>query len=283
MKRANVFALILASGLFVSYQAVAQTVLTPKISGNELTAKITLGLGIEADLTITFEQVVGLNPAALSLSATLLDPTDPALLARLPEGGAVSVPVSFPVLVRIEPTASSALSFSGVSRISLHTHNLTLGANSPLRLFKAPQSSGPFRDMTGFLAIGSVRAGGGTDAYSDFLIVADARPVDTVIVGKFDALQAALTAHAASMPPAVLQDLQGRLSNARGLYEAGSLSAAITAITAFGDEVKRQSGTAIPDVYRANSSLINVAGLLRSAADTLKFSLSVSSSQPSLP
>ena len=94
------------------------------------------------------------------------------------------------MLVRIEPTASSALSFSGISRISLHTHNLTMGTNSALRLFKAPQSSGAFRDMTGFLAIGSVRAGGGTNSYSDFLIVVDARPVDTVIVGKFDALQA---------------------------------------------------------------------------------------------
>lgn len=283
MKRANVFALTFISGLFASSLAVGQTVLTPKISGNELTAKIQLGPGIEADLTITFEQVVGLNPAALSLSATLLDPTDPALLARLPEGGAVSVPVSFPVLVRIEPTASSALSFSGISRISLHTHNLTLGTNSPLRLFKAPQSSGPFQDMTGFLAIGSVRAGGGTNSYSDFLIVVDARPVDTVIVGKFDALQASLTAHAASMPPAVLQDLQGRLNSARGLYEAGSFPAAINAVGAFAEEVKRQSGAAIPDVYRANSPVINVAGLLRSAADTLKFSLTVKSSQPLLP
>jgi hypothetical protein len=282
MKRANVFALTLVSGLFTSSLAVGQTVLTPKISGNELTAKIQLGAGIEADLTITFEQVVGLNPAALSLSATLLDPTDPTVLARLPEGGAVTVPVSFPVLVRIEPTASSALSFSGISRISLHTHNLTLGTNSALRLFKAP-SSGPFQDMTGFLAIGSVRAGGGTNSYSDFLIVVDARPLDTVIVGKFDALQTALTAHAASMPPAVHQDLQSRLNNARGLYDGGSFSAAINAVGAFAEEVKRQSGAAIPDVYRANSPVINVAGLLRSAADTLKFSLTVKSSQPSLP
>ena len=282
MKRTTLFFLALSLGLLVS-PAFSQPALTPKISGDELTAKVQLPGGIEADLTMQFEQVVGLNPGALSLSATIVDPTDPALLARLPEGGLVGVTVGFPVLVRIEPTASSALSFSGISRIALHTHNLTLGAQSPLRLFKAPQSSGTFQDMTGFLAIGSVRAGGGTNSYSDFLIVADARPVDTVIVGKFDALQTALNAHAASLPPAVVSDLQGRLNNARGLYEGGSFSAAISAIGAFAEEVKRQSGAAIPDVYRANSPLINVAGLLRSSADTLKFSLTVRSSQPSLP
>lgn len=282
MRRAAVFSLALCFGLLAS-TAVAQPVLTPRISGNELTAKIQLPGGIEADLTMQFEQVVGLNPSALSLSATIVDPSDPALLARLPEGNLVGVAAGFPVLVRIEPTASSALSFAGISRIALHTHNLTLAAQSPLRLFKAPQGAGPFQDMTGFLAIGSVRAGGGTDSYSDFLIVVDARPVDTVIAGKFEVLRTALNAHAASIPPAVVSDLQGRLNNVRGLYESGALSAAISAIGAFAEEVKRQSGAAIPDVYRANSPLVNVAGLLRSSADTLKFSMTVKSSQPSLP
>jgi hypothetical protein len=37
--------------------------------------------------------------------------------------------------------------------------------------------------------------------------------------------------------------------------------------------VKAQSGSAIPDVWRANSTLVNVAGILRASADTLRFSL----------
>lgn len=282
MRRAAVFSLALCFGLLAS-TAVAQPVLTPRISGNELTAKIQLPGALEADLTLQFEQVVGLNPNALVLSATLVDPMDPALLARLPEGGLVGIPAGFPVLVRIEPTASSPLSFSGVSRVSVYTHNLTLGAHSPLRLLKAPHGSGAFQDITGFLELGSVRAGGGTDGYSDFLIVADTRPVDTVIGLKFDAIQDALTAHAAVVPSPVLQDLQARLQNARALFQAGSISAAINAVIAFGEEIKRQSGASIPDVYRANSPLVNVAGLLRSGADTLKFSLTVKSNQPSVP
>ena len=283
MKPAKVSLLTLASGLLASSLAVGETVLVPKISGNELTAKIHLAPGVEADLSIVFEQAVGLNPSALSLTATLLDPADPALLARLPAGGLVTIPAGFPVLVRVEPTPSSALSFSGISRVSLYTHSLTFGANSPLRLFKAPQGGGAFQDMTGFLELGSVRAGGGTDSYSDFLIVAEARPVGEVIAAKFDAVQSALTANASAIAPAVLQDLQNRLNDARALYQAGSLAAAINAIGAFGEEVKRQSGAAIPDVYRANSTLVNVAGLLRCGADTLKFSLTVKSNQPPVP
>lgn len=256
-------------------QAQGQVILTPNISGNELTAKIQLPGGIEADLAITFEQAVGLHPAALTLSAALLDPSDPSLLARLPAGGLVSLPAGFPVLVRVEPTASSALSFSGISKVSLYTHALTLTTNSPLRIFKAPNSAGTFQDMTGFLELGSVRAGGGTGGYSDFMIVADTRLLDTVIVDKFDALQSSLNAHASAMPAAVASDLQQRLADARGLYQAGSTSGAIAAVVSFADEVKKQSGSAIADVYRANSSVVNVAGLLRAGADTLKFSLAV--------
>lgn len=256
-------------------QAQGQVVLTPKISGNELTAKIQLPGGIEADLAMTFEQAVGLHPAALSLSAALLDPSEPSLLTRLPAGGLVSLPVGFPVLVRVEPTASSALSFSGISRVSLYTHALTLTSNSPLRIFKAPNATGTFQDMTGFLELGSVRAGGGTGSYSDFIIVADTRPVAAVITEKFDSLQSALNTHSATMPAAVASDLQQRLAHARGLHEAGSTSGAISAVISFADEVKKQSGSAIPDVYRANSSVVNVAGLLRAGADTLKFSLAV--------
>jgi len=283
MHRIKVFTSLLLFAAAFAPIAHAQQALTQKISGNEITAKIQLPGGIEADLAITFEQVVGLNPGALTLSAALLDPSDPSLLARLPAGGLVSFPAAFPVLVRVEPTASSALSFSGVSKLSIYTQALPMTVNSPLRMFKAPNSAGTFQDMTGFLEHGSVRAGGGTGNYSDFVIVADTRPVDTVIADKFDSVQSTLTTHASTMPPAVVNDLQQRLANARNLYQAGSISGAISAVLALGEEVKKQSGSAIPDVYRANSSVVNVAGLLRAGADTLKFSLAVKANSVPVP
>ena len=264
---------VLVSILVLSASPVpglAQTALTPTISGNELTARIELAGGVAADLNITFEKVVGLNANALALSATVVDPSDLALLSRL--GSGVSIPSGFPVLVRIEPSASSALAFEGVYNLSLYTHNLTFAPNSPLRLYRAP-AGGNFQDMTGYLQAGSVRAGGSGPGFSEFLIAADTRAVDSVIAGKFDAVQSQLAANSAAMSPAVAADLQQRLNQARAAYDAGAVAAAIDGVAGFADQVKKQSGAAIPNVWRANGGPTNVAGLLRAGADTLKFSL----------
>ena len=260
--------------LCISGAAEAQTALTPQISGNGLTATIQLPGGIGADLSIVFEQVVGLNASALSLSVSLIDPTDASLLSRLPDPSRVAIPLAFPVLVRVEPTSTSALSFSGIYRISLHTQNLTF--QTSWRLLKAPEG-GPFKDITDSLEMGSTRVGGGGGTTSEFLVVTEGRLVDTVISEKFDAVQNLLTANASSMPASVLHDLQQQLSNARSLWSAGSTVAATSAVQSFSDSVKAHSGSDIPDVWRANSSLVNVAGLLRSAANTLKFSLTAKS------
>jgi hypothetical protein len=264
----------------ISMPGLGQTAIDPTISGNELTARIDLGGGLAADLTVTFESVVGLNANALALTATTVNPKDLSFLSRLPSG--VSVPSGFPVVVKIEPTASSALSFEGVYKLSLYTHNLTLQANSPLRLYRAPQGAA-FGDMTGSLQAGSVRAGGSGPGFSEFLIAADTRSVDSVINGKFDALGAQLSANAAAIDDAVEADLQQWLSQARAAYDTGALVAAIDGIAAFGDEVKKQSGAAIPNVWRANGGPTNVAGLLRAGADTLKFSLVFKSNLTALP
>jgi uncharacterized protein DUF6689 len=274
---------VLFSVLLLSASPVpgfAQTALSPTITGNELTARIELAGGVAADLTITFEKVVGLNPGALALTATLVNPSDLGLVGRL--GTGVSIPTGFPVVVRIEPSASSALAFEGVYKLSLYTHNLTLGANSPLRLYRAP-SGGNFQDMTGYLQAGSVRAGGSGPGFSEFVIAADTRNVDSVIAGKFDALQGHLSANTSAISPTAAADLQQRLNQARAAYNAGALPAAIDGVAAFGGEVKNQSGAAIPDVWRANGGPANVAGTLRSAADTLKYSLVFKSNLTPLP
>jgi uncharacterized protein DUF6689 len=268
MRRIQALGLLVLLFCVLAPPARAVTV-TPTVNGNELTGRIEFVGGVAADLTITFEQAVGLNAGSLSITATLINPLDATLLARLPSGA--SIPAGFPVLLEIQPAAGSTLTFSGTYRLSLYTHNLNLSA--PLRLFRGP-STGPLADMTGFLEVGSVRAGGTGPGYSQFLIVLDPRPLDPVIVAKFDFLQALLTAHSGSMPPAVAAALQQQLASARSLSDSGDTSGAITAVAAFATSVKDQSGTAIPDVWQANNpGLANVAGLLRAAADTLKFSL----------
>ena len=242
------------------------------VSGNEVLGSFDIG-GIGADLRIDFESVVGLTPSALDVTATLVNPVDPALLSRLPPGGLVGIPVGYPVVVRISPSVSSALSFEGVYTVSFHTHNLHLDPNVPFSLFKS-YDGGPFKDITRSEGRGSFRDDGSGGDFSEFLIVLDLRPIDAVVAGKFDDVQGLLTNNADSISPDVLAALQSNLSQARTLYQSGAIRDAIDEMTKFSRYVKAHSGEDIPDVWRANCSpLINVAGLLRSGADTLKFSL----------
>ncbi|MBV8199706.1 MAG: hypothetical protein JOZ15_03690 [Acidobacteria bacterium] len=263
----------------VSTAAVAaQGIGNLTISGNQVTATLDLQ-GISADLTLTFEQAVGLTAGNLGLSAQLVNPQDPNLLSRLPAGGLVTLPGAFPVLVRVQPPAGGGLSFSGVYTLDLHTHNLELTANCPLRLFSAPDG-GPFDDITGNMGTGSYRVRGSKGSFSDFLIVADARPTSGVVNQKFDALSGLLSTYAGAIPGPVLDDLTRQLQAARGYFQAGDRVDAATAVNGFAATVQRNSGAGIPDVWRASGDLPNVAGRLRAAAGTLSFSLSLAPATP---
>ena len=277
--------------LALGTRALAQTPIPLTISGKEAKGSFYLPGGIEGDLSISFEEVLGLNEDALDASARLVDPLDSVILSRLP-GQNVSVPEAFPVVIRIEPTASGALTFAGVVSVSLHTHNLVLVSDSPLALYSGP-ADGPLRDITRFVGVGSYRAGGSSGGFSEFMIVADARPLDTVIAEKFEILETSLnddldrTNEELAVVPIgnsrkilrarhrvdAVSEARRRLSQARALYGTGSTASATAEVTSLLDYVKLQSGEAISDVWRASDSRSNIAGLRRAAADTLRFSL----------
>jgi hypothetical protein len=252
--------------------AAAQGISNLSISGSQATATIDLP-GVAADLSLTFEGVVGLTPQNLGLSARLVNPL--ALLARLPAGGLLSIPVAFPVEVSIHPPPAGGLSFSGIQSLELHVFNLSLIPGSPLRLFTS-SGGGAFHDITGAIGSGSYRARGTTGSFSEFLIVADLRPAATVINEKFDAVDSLLAGDGGLMPAALASDLTSKIHAARAMYAGGDLIGASRAVGAFADTV-RNSGGAIPDVWRASGDLTNVAGLLRAAASTLQFSLNLAS------
>lgn len=257
--------------LLAAPPADATGVVNPKVEGDTLEAKIRLP-GVGADLTVAFEQVVGLSAESLGLSAGLLDAGDLlALQSRLPSG-LVSVPAGFPVLVTIEPPATGGLSFSGVVSIELYTHDLAYVPGSPLRLFAAPLG-GSFDDITETTAGGSYRVRGHKGDFSEFLIVADLRPVDVAIVEKFTSLDAELTSHGSSISPTVYSQLVTLLAEAEAAYRSDDLVTAISKVEELAAAVKAASGTGIPDVWRSSRDLVNVAGVLRAGAGTLRFSL----------
>lgn len=239
-------------------------------AGNKLVHEIDIG-GFSADLTIEFEQVVGLNQSNLGISVEVINPLSLGLLKRLPDS-AVSLLSGFPVKVTIEPTASGGLSFSGVVKVELYTHDLQYTAGSPFRMYSAPLG-GDFIDVTSSNASGSYRSGGTKGTFSEFILVADVRPLSAQVQDKFDRLDGLLSIHASTMPAAVYDGLVALVDAAAAAYDDGDLTAAIGYVEDFDAEVQDHSGSDIPDVWRSARDLTNVAGELRAAAATLRFSL----------
>lgn len=242
------------------------------IDGNTASAEISLSGGIAADLTITFEQAVGLTAANLGLDAELVSATNLTLLSRLPQ--LASIPTGFPVLVTIEPPSTGGLSFSGMATVGIYTHNLMYTAGTPLRLFSAPVG-GAFRDVTDEVSSGSYRVRGAKGDFSQFLIVADVRNVDTVIGEKFGRAEDLLDEHWNAIGSNLASQLDTHLGNAHTAWLAGQTVSALSHVESFLKKLEQASSSDLPDVWRSARDLDNVEGLLRAAGETLHFSLTL--------
>ena len=263
---------VLGAVLFLAPPARAQGVVDLEVVGNVVTGVIELPGGLVADLRLGFEEQEGLDLETLRFRARLVSPLDLLLKRRLPSG--TGIPVAFPVLLEISPTAASQLTFTGTYSLELHTHALIYTPDTRLRIFKAP-AGGKFEDVTQAMGMGSYRARAGGKSFSDFLIVLDLRTDNSIISGKYAALDATLRANQASIDPAVYQQLRGLFTASNDAYKGGQLAAAIGYLEVFATTVVENSGAKIPDVWQASSSLVNVAGALRVESGTLRFSLLV--------
>lgn len=269
--RARPFAIAFCLLLLAGPAQAAPGLSNWKIDGNVVHADIAVG-SVAATLTLRFEDVVGLTPANLGVTVKLVDPL--SLVGRL--GSGIALPAAFPLVVKISPPEGSGLSFSGVVGVELYTHNLLYTIGSPLRLYSAPDG-GTFTDITTFVGSGSVRSGGTKPTFSEFIIAVDLRPLNSVITTKFSDLGGILNQHVGSLNPAVQSELLGLYNAAANAWAAGQIVAAITYLEAFDDQVVRYSGRQIPDVWRSSGDLTNVAGSLRAAAATLRYSLTLAS------
>ena len=262
--------LLAAAALPAAGQSIAGIV-SWTVTGDTAQAVVSLPGGLGGDLTLTFEDAVGLNLSNLGISAQVVNPFSLPLLSRLPVGSLLS---ALPVLLRIEPPASGGLAFSGLVNLEIHTHNLNYTTGCPLRIFSAPLG-GPFRDITTAMGPGSYRARGSSGGFSEFLILIELRPVNQVINGKLDRLEDLLEDYEGGMPGTVYADLEARLEDIRDDFESGATAAAIEGVDDFIEVVQDHAGTDIPNVWRSARDVQNVAGYLRAAALTLRFSLAL--------
>ncbi len=261
---------VLVAGLLaVSGVASAQSVpVAVDVSGNVATVRVGDPVHPLADLTITFDDASGLDAASLGVSAKLIDLSDPAMLARLPDPRLTRPDPALPLLVTIEPPFAGGLSFRRTARIELHTHALTYSVGSSYRLIKAPLG-GSFRDITDEIASGSVRSRGTTKGFSQFLIVADLRETGVVVAEKFGWLRADVDA----LPVAEQPAFDSLVDAAQTAVDSSDYANAIAALDAVRARAAARAGSAIPDVWRASRDTDNQAGALIADATTLKFSV----------
>ena len=265
LRHAWVLALLACWSLAAQAQPVPVAV---TVSNNVATVRVGFPNNTLADVTLIFDQAVGLSPAALGISAELVDINNPALLSRLPSPTLTRLNSALPVMITIEPPTNGGLIQRRVTHVDVHTHLLAYTTGSTFRLFKA-QLNGPFRDITGEVAPGSVRTRGTTPGWSQFVILADLRPTGTVIEQKYAYLRTQL----ALVAPAERLPLTGMLNTSEDHLADGNFAGAIERLDAFRARVSARAGIGIPDVWKATRTVNNNAGELLAGADTLAFSI----------
>jgi hypothetical protein len=280
--------LFLAVLLFGSLNA-SGALIDPTIDGNQISGKIELPGNISAELTVRFEKVVGLSLDNLGLSIHSVDILDPTLLSRLPvsDPGSLlastplSVPASFPVLIRIDPPAQGGLAFEGVVEVEIYTQQLQYQPGSPIRLFTAPSATAAFHDITDMLSGGSVRTRSGGGHFSDFLIVLESRTLVSVINDKFSRLDDLLAEHAAAISSLLFNDLSDLVDQAYLAWTQGQSGQAMQLLSSFQSACSQAAAAGeLDNVWRSTRDIRNIDGELRSAARTLRFSLSLATNLP---
>jgi hypothetical protein len=299
---AGVLSMALASA------ASAQVVVT--VDGDTAHATISLtdnnGTTYDADVTIVFDTPENLTPAALNLTATIIDPAqiNPRLafdqygnpncyVSVIPLGTfCPTIDSAFPVMVTVEPivlpwlftsgfdggdSGDGVFSFLNNYQLEIHTHDLAYTDRSPYRVFKAP-IGGNFHDITTDTAPGSMRARGRGGAFSQFVIANDPRSnvgllgAGAVAVSTEKILELDTRILAAILSDGLRLDLLDLLAQVNALLLI-DLTGALSALDSLIDLLDVNAGTDIANVWRADHTVVNDAGEMQELAETLRFSM----------
>jgi hypothetical protein len=293
--RGLISAFVGAAGLALATAAPAQVVVT--VDGDTAYATISLtddnGTTYGADVTIVFDTPQNLTPAALNLTATIIDPDDINPRLAFDQYGASNcdlllgcptVDPAFPVKITVEPivipwlfasgfdggdSGGGVFSFVNTYQFDLHTHDLAYVNGSPYRLFKAPVG-GNFHDVTNDVMAGSMRARGRGGAFSEFVIASDPRLPLTASLQKIVELNVRILASILS--DGLQLDLINLLVQVNALLLI-DITGALAALDNLIDLIDLNAGSEIANVWSADHSVVNDAGEMDELARTLKFSM----------
>ena len=300
--------LLFASVLSMALATAASAQVVVTVNGDTANATISLtdnnGTTYDADVTIVFDTPQNLTPAALNLTATIIDPAaiDPRLavdqygnsncyLSLLPLGTfCPTVDPAFPVMITVEPivlpwlftsgfdggdSGDGVFSFLNTYQLEIHTHDLVYTDRSPYRVFKAP-IGGNFHDLTDDVQPGSVRVRGRGGAFSEFVVANDPRSnldllgAEAVSLEKIVELDTRILA--AIISDGLRLDLLDLLAQVNALLLI-DLTGALAALDSLIDLVDTNSGTDLANVWRADHTVVNDAGEIKELCETLRFSM----------
>lgn len=243
------------------------------IDDNRIKAKLALSLLTEVDLTLEFENSIGLNTDSIEITAELIDPTDISIISRLPSTLTNAI-AGFPVLVSISPKADAGFGFEGPAMVELYTKAVHYDPAVPLRLFTS-HDNGTFEDITTLTSSGSFRARGSTGRFSDFIILLDTRSPATIINNKVNDLRNTLTANQYSVDAALYTALDASVSNIAHAVSGLDYAAAMVIVDHAISVAENANGAQLPNVWRSSGDIVNVQGELLTKLKTLRYSLRI--------
>lgn len=235
---------------------------------------LTTKMGRKLTVRLAFGGRQALDLEQLDIHAEDVDPKDPKLLARIPNG--VTIPEEFPVLIHVDPGSNDEQAFRGNVSYEVETDDIDFLTSLDARLFKAPDGEA-FEDITRTYGLGSFRARGSSGSFSELMLLRDRRDNKKTLTAKFQALNALLRSHRSAIDSDVYSDALTLLDAARSAYQDGDLDTAKAGLEDFAHLVEAESGNGVPDIWVSTGGVQrdNVAAELLGAAQTTSFNLGI--------
>ena len=259
------------STLHVSAQTVFPSSIT--FDNNKVQAKLILTPSIEVDVTLEFENSIGLNANTLDITAELVSPVDLAVTNRLPSTQTTAVS-GFPVIVSVTPKPDAGFGFEGPAMIEVYTKAIHYDPAIPMRLFTS-HAGGTFEDITTLTSSGSYRARGNTGRFSDFIILLDNRDDSVVMNDKLQKLTNIISENQNALSPVIYSLIDTSITNISRAVSVADYSTAMVMVDRAISLVESADDADIPNVWRSSGDIANVQGELLSGLKTLRYSLRV--------
>jgi hypothetical protein len=254
-------------------QTLAASPVNMVVSENKLKASIAVSSAITLDVSVEFENSIGLTTDSIVVEAFLIPVNDISVLSRI-KSSAVNLHQNFPVLLSISPKESKGFSFEGLASIEIYTKSIDYQSGMPAKIFTA-HAGGDFEDITSMVSAGSLRARGNMGRFSDFIIVLDERSLQEDTESKLARIEQILALNQTGLNGILLNQLQIATHSLETTLALNNVDQALVLTDKLIDLVEGLDGAQIDNVWRSSNDLVNIKGDLLSVLKSLRYRLRI--------